>query len=140
MGKSKKTTPAKNGSSRGRSKKSVAEEPKSISHQNDEATYKIVPIKRILSPDVRAVYSNHVLIRCETDTFHFFFFDAQAPLVVDVDSEEIKEEARNVEHIDGHCVARIVIQPKNIPSLISALEKTYESYRKEKQRHLDEKE
>jgi len=84
------------------------------------------PIKRHVSPDLNAVFANHVMIRNEQTMFQLFFFDAQMPLVLDEDSEEVKKDAEERTHVDAHCVSRVAIPINIMPGLIKALQTNFD--------------
>lgn len=83
---------------------------------------KSMPIRRHLGSE-RTVFANHVLVRDErATTVKMFFFDAEAPLVVDGDDNEIIELSRAQKYVDAQCVARVALPMSVLPELIKVLQ------------------
>lgn len=113
--KKKKASSARNGSAPRKKKKKTTE------------AVVALPIRRHVPPDVKAIVANHVVIRNDSSLmFQLFFFDVQAPLVIDTDSDEIKTEAAAKTHVDAHCVSRVAIPIHIIPGFIQALQTNFE--------------
>jgi hypothetical protein len=72
--------------------------------------------------DEKALYSNHIVVRCDPAVFHLFFYDAQAPVVAKGD---VTANDGKVDHAEARCVARIAIPHFVMPGLIDALTTNY---------------
>jgi hypothetical protein len=93
--------------------------PKKVGSEAKQFTLKQLPIKRHISPSMVGVFANNVVIRGDVTNFHLFFFDAQPPLGMEVEAGAKGPD--EIEVVDAHCVARVVIPPHIMPSLIQAL-------------------
>ncbi|MCH8045999.1 MAG: hypothetical protein IID44_19980 [Planctomycetes bacterium] len=124
--KKKKASSARNGSA---PRKKVVKKKSAKKEESAQLVRVEMPLRRHVSPDVKAVLSNHVVIRNDpTGLFQLFFFDAEPPLVIDGDSDDVKKEAAAQTHVDANCVSRVVIPITVIPSLIAALQTNLEKH------------
>ena len=124
----KKAPKKRSGASNGKAaKKKRAAKP---TPQEDKSAFlvgKNMPLRRHVSPDVKTVFANHVVVRGDLNLFQLFFFNAEPPLVVDGDSEDVKKAAEAMTHVDAHCVSRVIIPPQVMPALIKALQTNFET-------------
>lgn len=123
--KKKKTAPPATNGAAGR-KKATGKLPAAKS-EPAQLVSKELPLRRHVSPDMNAVLANHVVVRSDLNLFQLFFFDAEQPLVVNGDSDDVKNAAAAMTHVDAHCVSRVVIPPQVIPALIQALQSNLET-------------
>lgn len=107
--KKKKSASSMNGSHR----------PKKAVSDAKQFTVKQLPIKRHVSPSMVGVFANNVVVRGDAANFHLFFFDAQPPIGIEVEQGSGKPE--DLIEVEAHCVARVVIPPHIMPSLVQAL-------------------
>ncbi len=93
-----------------------------------ELAAQTLPIRRHVAPNITAVLANHVVVRSDPNLFQLFFFNAEPPIVIDGDSDDVKMAAAAMTHLDAHCVSRVVIPPYVMPGSIKALQTNFENH------------
>jgi hypothetical protein len=80
-----------------------------------------VPIKWNISDEMVARYANNVVVNHSETEVVISFFETLPPLLLDK-SEPLPE------HVDAHCVARIVMTPRQAMKFLGALQKNLATY------------
>jgi len=87
-----------------------------------------LPIEWTSMGDVDSRYSNNMIIQHTDNEFIISFFEVMPPLIVrdpDMKGKKVDEPS----HATASCVARIIVNPDKVKSLIDALQTNYETYK-----------
>ncbi len=83
----------------------------------------------VMTPDVGAVYANHLLVSHQGGQFILNFAEAVVPALI---AEEDFEEAKGVT-VEMSPFVRIAIPTDAVPTFIKALQSNYDSYLQDKE-------
>src|SRR5688572_9032727 len=66
-------------------------------------------------------YANHMLVQRGLDESFLLFFEIQPPVILGT-PEEVEEQKKALESVQGTCIARIVVPNGLIPAIIKAFQ------------------
>lgn len=79
------------------------------------------------SDSVKTKYATHFTIQHSENEFFLSFYEIRPPLLLG-DQKQVNEQLEKLEHLNAECVSRIAISFKKIPSLVKAIEGSYQVF------------
>ncbi len=86
-----------------------------------------LPIEWHYPETIQSRYATNMLVQAGEHEIVLSFFEAQLPLLVG-QPEDNKAKLEQMGAIKAECVARIIIAPERLPSLITALQTSLDLY------------
>lgn len=90
-----------------------------------------LPISWNFPEGLQSRYATNVLVQSGQFEIIISFFEAQLPVLMG-QPEENKAKLEQLGSIQVECVAKIIVSPENMPTIISALQVGLENYRASK--------
>lgn len=87
-----------------------------------------LPIEWHIPDSIQSQYANNILVQSSPYEIVISFFETQLPPVVGRPEENITK-LQEIGSLRADCVARIIVAPALLPSVISALQSGLEAYR-----------
>ena len=87
---------------------------------NGKKSGKELSIKFIFPEGQRAFSCNFATVQREGQQFHLSFFEIRPPILIGTE-EQVKEQLDEIESVQAHCLARIVMSSDRAEGLIAAL-------------------
>jgi hypothetical protein len=80
-----------------------------------------VPLRWVVDPHLVSRYANNVIVQHTPDEFVLNFFEARPPLRLEADGQL-------PEVIEAYCVARIILSPAQMESLLTVLQENFNDF------------
>ncbi len=87
-----------------------------------------VPIDWQIPENITAKYVTHFVVQHSVQEFTLSFFEAQPPIIFG-ERHEVEAKAREIKSIPAKCVARIVVTPAKMETLIEVLQENVANYK-----------
>jgi|SRR5258708_5447890 len=98
-----------------------------IEQEREAPTFTTLPIDWHIPDNAQSRYANNVLVQSTLHEIIISFFEALPPPLVGMPAENAAK-LREMESIRADLVARIIVAPDILPSIISALQTGLEKY------------
>ena len=96
-----------------------------------------LPISWHFPEGLHSRYATNVLVQSGQFEIIISFFEAQLPILLG-QPEENKAKLEQLGSIQAECVAKIIVSPELMPTIINALQVGLENYRASKSNHQKE--
>lgn len=98
-----------------------------LEQQREAAEVTSLPVEWHVPDDTRSQYANNVLVQSTPHEIVVSFFEAQLPPLVGTAAENAAK-IKEIGHVRANLVARIVVAPGLLPSIIDALQTGLDTY------------
>lgn len=96
--------------------------------KKEEVTVTALPVKWHVPDDAQSRYSNNVLVQSTPHEIVISFFETQLPPLTGPATENAAH-LKEIGYVQANLVARIIVAPGLLPSVISALQTGLDMYR-----------
>jgi hypothetical protein len=93
----------------------------------DEIEVIKLPLRYVDAEGLQTRYTNTMIVQHTPDEFVLQFFEVIPPILFGP-PEEVERLRASLEYVEAKCVARLIISPERIPSIIQALQSNYERF------------
>lgn len=77
-------------------------------------------------------YANHAVVQLGEHDCHISFFEIQPPLILGT-PEQMQEQVKSLKTVPAKCIARIVLAKELVPSIIKAMQESWDKDRAARQ-------
>jgi len=105
--------------------------------ETSQKVAKAVPISRKYPEELRTYFVESVVVQGEEDHFVLSFFELFPPPILGDTEDERRQQIDQLTSVDAKCVSRLVMTPAKTKEFIDAITSNYQSWGKNRKRHLN---
>ena len=94
----------------------------------EEAYGKKIKIERTYPDDLKSYFVSNVVVQHQPDIFILSFFEVFPPAILGETEEEKFQALNAIDHVDGKCVARLVLTPSVMKEFLDTISENWKNY------------
>lgn len=92
----------------------------------DEPERKEVRLRYVLTPEVKPVFANQMIVQSDEHTTFLSFFQLQPPVMIGESPEEVRKQIDALSEVPANMVAQVIIPTDRMKVFIAAMSSTIE--------------
>jgi hypothetical protein len=93
----------------------------------EETHFAQVPLEWYVPEDLVSRYATNLVVQHSEHEFVISFFEIHPPLLLGT-PEEIEAKLKQIESVQAHCVARIIVAAERMPEFLQVLQHNLDRY------------